>query len=404
MHARYYNPAIGHFMSPDTVLPNPGDSCSYDRYAYCRNNPINLADPTGHFAWWVGAIIGAFVGGAVAAATHQNIFLGALTGAISGALFGLAGGKLINLIAAGAVSGTINAVVYGGNVMQGAILGAAGAAVGYGLSHSPAAAWLASKHCGGAVAVLSGGIVGGLTSVAMGGDFWRGFAYSGASAGLSYAASEVAGAIGTAAESGGVSLGPEEGNESSNGIPLGDLKRGDSALIVQLPDDPLHPEIDPATGRVIRTNPIGASASILASKLATKGLDVVLWQDANDASEIMGVLLHVKGDYDHIIVMGHNYREGMYLGPNQLWTQAQVQQWGGSAGYIANKSFIWNTCSAGYWNRSNYMAGPQLAPTVVASPYIVYTSISTAYRPSGFIGPPVFQASFTSPLWWWRTP
>ena len=33
MHARYYNPAIAHFMSPDSVVPNPDDTYSYDRYA-----------------------------------------------------------------------------------------------------------------------------------------------------------------------------------------------------------------------------------------------------------------------------------------------------------------------------------------------------------------------------------
>ncbi|NMB98756.1 MAG: hypothetical protein GYA35_00575 [Thermoanaerobaculaceae bacterium] len=51
MQARYYNPTIGRFLTPDNVLPSPTDSLSYDRYAYTRNNPINLIDPTGNFAW-----------------------------------------------------------------------------------------------------------------------------------------------------------------------------------------------------------------------------------------------------------------------------------------------------------------------------------------------------------------
>jgi RHS repeat-associated protein len=88
MHARYYNPAIGHFMTPDTVLPNPGDSCAYDRYAYCRNNPVNLVDPTGHFwgLFFAFVAVGAAVGGIIAAINHGNILTGMLAGAVSGAM------------------------------------------------------------------------------------------------------------------------------------------------------------------------------------------------------------------------------------------------------------------------------------------------------------------------------
>jgi hypothetical protein len=35
-------------MSPDTIIPNPGDHQAYNRYAYVRNNPIMLNDPSGH--------------------------------------------------------------------------------------------------------------------------------------------------------------------------------------------------------------------------------------------------------------------------------------------------------------------------------------------------------------------
>ncbi|NMB98758.1 MAG: RHS repeat-associated core domain-containing protein [Thermoanaerobaculaceae bacterium] len=92
MQARYYNPTIGRFITPDNVLPSPTDSLSYDRYAYTRNNPINLIDPTGTFAWaafWAFVAIGALTGGFVAAINHGNILLGVVTGAISGALTAL---------------------------------------------------------------------------------------------------------------------------------------------------------------------------------------------------------------------------------------------------------------------------------------------------------------------------
>jgi hypothetical protein len=46
--ARYYDPSIGRFLSADTIVPNPGDPQSYNRYAYVLNNPMRYTDPTGH--------------------------------------------------------------------------------------------------------------------------------------------------------------------------------------------------------------------------------------------------------------------------------------------------------------------------------------------------------------------
>ncbi len=48
MNARYYMPEIGRFVSPDTIVPEPGNPQSYNRYAYSLNNPINYTDPSGH--------------------------------------------------------------------------------------------------------------------------------------------------------------------------------------------------------------------------------------------------------------------------------------------------------------------------------------------------------------------
>ncbi len=50
--ARYYDATIGQFQSADTVLPKlgtgPADPRTLNRYAYARNNPLQLVDPTGH--------------------------------------------------------------------------------------------------------------------------------------------------------------------------------------------------------------------------------------------------------------------------------------------------------------------------------------------------------------------
>ncbi|MCE7980173.1 MAG: RHS repeat-associated core domain-containing protein [Caldilinea sp. CFX5] len=48
--ARWYDPALGRFIQPDTIVPNPGDVQSFDRYAYVNNNPLKYTDPTGHYS------------------------------------------------------------------------------------------------------------------------------------------------------------------------------------------------------------------------------------------------------------------------------------------------------------------------------------------------------------------
>jgi RHS repeat-associated protein len=47
-NARWYDPQLGRFTSPDTIVPDPGNPMAFDRYAYVYNNPINYTDPSGH--------------------------------------------------------------------------------------------------------------------------------------------------------------------------------------------------------------------------------------------------------------------------------------------------------------------------------------------------------------------
>ncbi len=46
--SRYYDPAIGRFLSADTIIPNIRDTQAFNRYSYVRNNPIIYTDPRGH--------------------------------------------------------------------------------------------------------------------------------------------------------------------------------------------------------------------------------------------------------------------------------------------------------------------------------------------------------------------
>jgi len=40
---------MGRFITPDTIVPNPANPQSLNRYSYCLNNPLKWVDPSGHF-------------------------------------------------------------------------------------------------------------------------------------------------------------------------------------------------------------------------------------------------------------------------------------------------------------------------------------------------------------------
>lgn len=46
--AREYDTTHAQFIQPDSIVPNPLDPQSLNRYSYVRNNPVNQIDPTGH--------------------------------------------------------------------------------------------------------------------------------------------------------------------------------------------------------------------------------------------------------------------------------------------------------------------------------------------------------------------
>jgi len=47
--ARWYEPTLGRFVQPDTLVPEPGNPQDLNRYTYVRNNPLKYTDPTGHY-------------------------------------------------------------------------------------------------------------------------------------------------------------------------------------------------------------------------------------------------------------------------------------------------------------------------------------------------------------------
>ncbi len=48
-NARYYDPHLGRFIQPDTLVPDPLNPQAWNRFSYVYNNPATYNDPSGHF-------------------------------------------------------------------------------------------------------------------------------------------------------------------------------------------------------------------------------------------------------------------------------------------------------------------------------------------------------------------
>jgi len=47
LRARFYDPYLNRFLSPDPIIPDFTQPQSLNKYVYCLNNPINMVDPAG---------------------------------------------------------------------------------------------------------------------------------------------------------------------------------------------------------------------------------------------------------------------------------------------------------------------------------------------------------------------
>ncbi len=105
--ARWYDPALSRFLSPDSIVPLQSQGVqAWDRYAYVNNNPLTYNDPDGHFVnVAAGAIIGATIGVGLYAlnimSSHQDFNI---SQALTVAAVGAASGALIST-GIGAVAG-----------------------------------------------------------------------------------------------------------------------------------------------------------------------------------------------------------------------------------------------------------------------------------------------------------
>jgi RHS repeat-associated protein len=60
-NARYYDPHLGRFIQPDSLVPDPLNPQAWNRFSYVYNNPTSYVDPSGHFPWLLVAVgVGVF--------------------------------------------------------------------------------------------------------------------------------------------------------------------------------------------------------------------------------------------------------------------------------------------------------------------------------------------------------
>jgi RHS repeat-associated protein len=179
MNGRVYDPVLGRFLSPDPFVQMPDFSQSFNRYAYCINNPLIYKDSNGEF-WHI--IIGALVGGVINLTTKAvqgkinswgDGFAAFGIGAAAGALGAATGGAAF--AAAGGAAGGV------GGFLAGSAGGAFGSAFSLPVLSMGNSAYFGDPMMtakqyllGIAGGALLGGSINGITALANGRNFMTG--------------------------------------------------------------------------------------------------------------------------------------------------------------------------------------------------------------------------------------
>jgi RHS repeat-associated protein len=205
--ARLYDPVLGKFISPDSIVPYPDDPQTLNRYSYVNNNPLRYVDPEGQFL--IEIIVGAVLGAATSAIQGgdvDDILKGALIGAISGAVGGMVGAEVAGVAydlgagevgaavaggaAGGAAAGGTNAALTGGNIAQSMLIGAVSGGISGGLGIAVKGSNPIVK---GVVQIGSGALIGGGAAELTGGDFYQGAMMGALSGAVGFSTSELVG-------------------------------------------------------------------------------------------------------------------------------------------------------------------------------------------------------------------
>ncbi|MBF0386625.1 MAG: hypothetical protein HQL20_02080 [Candidatus Omnitrophica bacterium] len=173
--ARYYNPRIARFITPDTIVQSPFNPQTLNRYAYCNNNPINLVDPTGHsYLDKIGRKIEHFFTEGPGSSILQvmGVVLAPVTGGASLYLT-YAGMAISGYTAYQAGSAQFNAWMIGSAV--GLVTGGmVNSSLGSSIAGFYGGGLLGSTLAGATMGGLSGAIAGGITAGVLGGNWAQG--------------------------------------------------------------------------------------------------------------------------------------------------------------------------------------------------------------------------------------
>ncbi|MDJ1420343.1 MAG: RHS repeat-associated core domain-containing protein [Candidatus Methanoperedens sp.] len=116
LRARYYDPAIGRFITKDPFPTIGIITQNINRYVYTMNNPVNLVDPSGKVLWYVPGLAGA--------AVNEVFYLGNVIFTDETFSWSVAGGRAVGGFAAGTAF-TYTTITTGNPWVGGAAAGAA---------------------------------------------------------------------------------------------------------------------------------------------------------------------------------------------------------------------------------------------------------------------------------------
>ena len=180
MNHRVYDSSIGRFLSPDNYVQLPDNSQSFNRYSYCINNPLKYTDTSGQIFGIDDALLASIMFAVVPdvisnlasgdngwAAVGKGILSAAMSYGIGSAFEGASKTLGNALLKAGAhgLSGGVQNALNGENFGIGFATGAIASFAGYGAQ---------SAHFNACGVVGATTLAGGLTSWALGGDFFGG--------------------------------------------------------------------------------------------------------------------------------------------------------------------------------------------------------------------------------------
>ena len=57
LQSRYYNAEWGRFINADALIGQTGDILSFNMFAYCHNNPVNMSDESGYLPKWMKTVV-----------------------------------------------------------------------------------------------------------------------------------------------------------------------------------------------------------------------------------------------------------------------------------------------------------------------------------------------------------